>query len=77
MIDSCVVFLVTTDAMDILHAKRYKQQHRMRDIVKPQPVVGNKQKHPTLLRGKKKTRFDDIVLFDDSNMKSTHARLRS
>ena len=38
--------------MDILNSKRYKQ-NPIKDIVKqPQPVVGNKEKHPTLLRGK-------------------------
>jgi hypothetical protein len=30
------------------------QQNQIKDIVKPQPVVGNKEKHPTLLRGKVK-----------------------
>ncbi|CAF2876717.1 unnamed protein product [Rotaria sp. Silwood2] len=38
-----------TDGMDILHSKRLKQ-NQIKDIVKPQPVVGNKEKHPTLLR---------------------------
>ncbi|CAF4595046.1 unnamed protein product, partial [Rotaria sp. Silwood1] len=38
-----------TDGMDVLNAKRLKQ-HQVKDIVKPQPVVGNKEKHPTLLR---------------------------
>jgi len=38
-----------TDGMDILNAKKLKQ-NQMKDIVKPQPVVGNKEKHPTLLR---------------------------
>ena len=36
--------------MDILNAKKLKQ-NQIKDIVKPQPVVGNKEKHPTLLRG--------------------------
>jgi hypothetical protein len=43
--------LVNTDGMEILNAKKLKQ-NQMKDIVKPQPVVGNKEKHPTLLRGK-------------------------
>ena len=37
--------------MEILNLKRLKQ-NQIKDIVKPQPVVGNKEKHPTLLRGK-------------------------
>jgi hypothetical protein len=37
--------------MDILNSKKFKQ-NQIKDIVKPQPVVGNKEKHPTLLRGK-------------------------
>jgi hypothetical protein len=37
--------------MEILNTKKLKQ-NQMKDIVKPQPVVGNKEKHPTLLRGK-------------------------
>ena len=36
--------------MDILNAKKLKQ-NQMKDIVKPQPVVGNKEKHPALLTG--------------------------
>jgi len=43
--------LVNTDGMDILNSKKFKQ-NQIKDIVKPQPVVGNKEKHPTLLRGK-------------------------
>ena len=42
--------------MDILNAKRFKQ-NQIKDIVKPQPVVGNKEKHPTLLRGTSRTTF--------------------
>jgi hypothetical protein len=37
--------------MDILNTKKFKQ-NQIKDIVKPQPVVGNKEKHPTLLKGK-------------------------
>ncbi len=37
--------------MDILNTKKFKQ-NPIKDIVKPQPVVGNKEKHPTLLKGK-------------------------
>jgi hypothetical protein len=44
-------FIVNTDGMDILNSKKFKQ-NQIKDIVKPQPVVGNKEKHPTLLRGK-------------------------
>lgn len=36
--------------MEIINTKKLKQT-QMKDIVKPQPVVGNKEKHPTLLRG--------------------------
>lgn len=42
--------------MDIINTKRLKQ-NQIKDIVKPQPVVGNKEKHPTLLRGK----FDNKI----------------
>ncbi len=37
--------------MEIINSKKLKQ-NQIKDIVKPQPVVGNKEKHPTLLRGK-------------------------
>jgi polynucleotide 5'-kinase involved in rRNA processing len=47
----CFFVLVNTDGMDILNSKKFKQ-NQIKDIVKPQPVVGNKEKHPTLLRGK-------------------------
>ena len=40
--------------MDILNSKRRRYNHQIKDVVKPQPVVGNKEKHPTLLRGKSK-----------------------
>jgi hypothetical protein len=54
------LFLVTTtDGMDILHSKRLKQ-NKIKDTVKPQPVVGNKEKHPTLLRGKINFVIEDI-----------------
>ncbi|CAF1330595.1 unnamed protein product [Rotaria sordida] len=43
-----------TDGMEILNAKRLKQ-NQIKDIVKPQPVVGNKEKHPTLLRDPRPT----------------------
>jgi hypothetical protein len=45
--------------MDILNSKRFKQ-NQIKDIVKPQPVVGNKEKHPTLLRGKVKQICEDV-----------------
>lgn len=39
----------------------------MKDIVKPQPVVGNKEKHPTLLRGmfnRLTNSIDDWIFLD-------------
>ena len=51
--------LVNTDGMEILNAKKLKK-NQMKDIVKPQPVVGNKEKHPTLLRGMFKRLFNVV-----------------
>ncbi|CAF1603168.1 unnamed protein product [Rotaria magnacalcarata] len=69
----------TTDGMDILHSKRLKQ-NQIKDTVKPQPVVGNKEKHPTLLRDSKpaptlekplsETATDDLVF--DQFRKNLH-----
>lgn len=50
-----------TDGMDILNAKKLKQ-NQIKDIVKPQPVVGNKEKHPTLLRDPKQPSAPDKPL---------------
>jgi len=68
-----------TDGMEILNMKRLKQ-NKMKDIVKPQPVVGNKEKHPTLLRDSKpapvldkplsETATDDLVF--DQFRKNLH-----
>ncbi|CAF1148115.1 unnamed protein product [Adineta ricciae] len=41
-----------TDGADGVNSKKLKQ-NQIKDIVKPQPVVGNKEKHPTLLRDPK------------------------
>jgi hypothetical protein len=43
--------------MEIINTKKLKQ-NQMKDIVRPQPVVGNKEKHPTLLRGKLRRRIN-------------------
>jgi len=50
-----------TDGMDILNTKKFKQ-NQIKDIVKPQPVVGNKEKHPTLLRDPKPPSLPDKPL---------------
>ncbi|UJR23151.1 hypothetical protein I4U23_026170 [Adineta vaga] len=43
-----------TDGMDIMNSKKFKQ-NQIKETIKPQPVVGNKEKHPTLLRDPKPT----------------------
>jgi hypothetical protein len=68
-----------TDGMDILNTKKFKQ-NQIKDIVKPQPVVGNKEKHPTLLKDPKpapvpdkplsETATDDLVF--DQFRKNLH-----
>jgi len=69
-----------TDGMDILNPKRFRT-NQTKDIVKPQLVVGNKEKHPTLLKDPKtsstlpdkplsETATDDLVF--DQFRKNLH-----